>query len=166
MGSQRRPTLAVALAACVGLGVTGSASASAPRRACDVVEGYREKTVQSHFIRSDASSKVPGDAVVYYDEIYDAVGRAVGHAVGYATITDLRASDGHEIVYYSESLQLPGGILRDSGTIDATAVHGGSWARFPATGTAGGYLGKKGVRQWKIISVDDLLVELRVVLCA
>lgn len=162
-------TLAAVLAACAGPVAAGPATPAAsldrlakPR--CDVVAGYQEKTVHSYVIGS-ASSKEPGDAVAYHDEIYDASGATVGQVAGYATITDVRAFDGHEIVYYAESLQLPAGVVRDSGTIDATAVHQGTWARFPAVGTAGAYLGKKGVREWRIISIDDLLVELRVVMC-
>jgi hypothetical protein len=164
-------TLVAALAACAGLAVAGPATPAASLSGgpgasrCDVVTGYREKTVQS-LVLGSATSAEPGNAVVYQDEIYDASGATVGRAVGYATIVEVRASDGHEFVYYAESLRLPGGMLRDSGTIDATVVHqGGGWARFPAVGTAGTYLGRKGVREWRIISVGELLVELRVVMC-
>jgi len=157
------PASAPAVSAAAPAAVRASAAAG---RDCRTVEGLVERTTQAYPVGTAAQPmQNAGDAVSYYDEIRDADGAVVGHAVGYVTVRERRASDGHLIVFYDESVQLPGGILHDSGVVDETAVEGGAWARFKAVGTAGGFRGKRGTREWKLDPAAQLTAFARVVLC-
>jgi hypothetical protein len=138
----------------LGLAGTESAARAVDRSQCEVITGLTEKTVQSNFVGKSAQAPMtsPGDALSYYDDIENAAGAIVGHAAGYVTTTYVRPSDGHVFVFYDESVQLPQGILHDSGTVDESAVNGGAWARFAATGTAGAFLGQSGTREWQLVA--------------
>jgi hypothetical protein len=138
----------------LGLADTASASGATGHQGCVVITGLTEKTVQSNFAGESTQAPMtnPGDAISYYDDIENAAGVTIGHAVGYVTTTYVRPSDGHVFVFYDESVQLPQGILHDSGTVDESAVNTGAWARFAATGTAGTFLGKSGTREWQLVA--------------
>ena len=105
-----------------------------------------------------------GDGATYFDKIYDSTGAQVGTAVGYYVVVAKRASDGHLLAHYEENVHLADGSLRDSGTIDRTAVIEGGWARFSAVGTGGRYQGD-GIRQWRVTDVATLTAQVQIVLC-
>jgi hypothetical protein len=118
---------------------------------CLVLDGLTERTVAWEVLGSPVPGVMEkiGDAVTFRDDIYDASGKAIGRAIGFSTIVD-QLSDGHRIGIYQEAVELPDGTFRTSGTIDRTAMLQGGWARFDAVGTGGAYVGKMGIRQWRL----------------
>jgi hypothetical protein len=105
-----------------------------------------------------------GDGATYFDKIYDSSGAQIGTAVGYYVVVSKRPGDGHLIAHYEENVHLLDGSLRDSGTVDRTAIIEGGWARFAAVGTGGRYQGE-GVRQWRVIDVPTLTADVQILLC-
>jgi hypothetical protein len=138
------------------------------KRSCQTVLGWTEQTVKSSYI--GPANPVPvqdvGSAAVYYDNIYNAAGMTIGHAVGYVEAIYKRPSDGHIFTRYHESIELPGGTLADSGTVDRTAMLAGAWVHFNLHGTSGKFLGASGSRAWQIIPpLSNSTVRLRMTFC-
>lgn len=130
------------------------ASAEADARPYQLdTQGWTEKTVYIRYI--GPANPFPGSEVgsagVYYDDIYDEEGTVVGHTVGYAEAIEKRESDGHIIMTYYESIELPEGMLKATGTIDQTTIFAGEWIHLDLKGTSGKFLGMSGSRDWQAI---------------
>ncbi|MFD8483832.1 hypothetical protein [Kitasatospora sp. NPDC059673] len=131
-----------------------------------VIDNVTEKTVRYHYIGQNEPLPIQkvGDGIVYFDEIYDAEGATIGHTIGMVTATHV-AANGHLMTHYEEAIELPDGTLRSAGTIDRQDMLAGGWARFPAVGTGGKFLGLTGIREWGLIlPVSTMTVNLRITL--
>lgn len=169
---------AVAITVCAAAGITASSSsafgttlkAKSASQACNTIDNVTEKTVGVYYVgNTTARMTEPGDTAIYYDNIYDSVdstsGPIIGHAVGYMTGL-YKLANGDLITQYYESVQLPGGELRDSGTLNRQAMQQGASALFAAVGTSGTYTGQRGYREWQIVPpAPSQLVSVKIVLC-
>jgi hypothetical protein len=130
----------------------------------EIIENLTEQPVK-YFSTSTPPIQEVGDAAVYYDDIFDASGETIGHTVGYAVALDRSSSDGHLIVIYDETVRLPGGTIRATGTFDRNAILEGKSARLHAVGTGGSYQGKVGIREWWLAApLPNEKVKVRMVL--
>jgi hypothetical protein len=115
--------------------------------------GWTEKTVSINHMGPAEPWPVQdvGSAAIFYDDIYDEEGTVIGHAVGYTEAVEVRESDGHVIVMYHEAVELPGGTLKATGTVDQTALPEGKWIHLEMKGTSGKFLGASGSRSYQVI---------------
>jgi allene oxide cyclase-like protein len=169
----RRLSLAIALSVVGAIGTSYSASAAAlsgdrpapARQACRVVAQATEQTVDSEYIGSLPPIQKVGDGAVYSDAIYGPSGTVIGHVVGYGVGAYVRPSDGHLIADFEESIQLPGGTVRDIGTIDRNAMLSGAPVYLHAIGESGDYLGESGYRELQVLSLANQTAKMKIVLC-
>lgn len=167
----RRLPLVIALSVAGAIGASYSATALAggtsasARQACEVVAQATEQTADSDYVGSYPPIEKVGDGATYYDAIYGPSGTVKGHVVGYGVGTYVRPSDGHLMAHFEESMQLPGGTLRDTGTIDRNAMLSGAPVYLHAVGESGDYLGKSGYRELQVLSLANQTARMKVVLC-
>lgn len=126
--------------------------------------GWTEKTASISYIGPADPWPVGqvGSAAIYYDDIYDAAGTVIGHTVGYSEALEVRESDGHVIVMYHEAVELPGGTLKATGTVDQTAILEGKWIHLEMRGTSGKFLGASGSRSYQaMLPLQERTAHLR-----
>jgi hypothetical protein len=127
-----------------------------------VVDGMTEQTIRFESVGSGTVAMEVGDGATFYNNIYDAEDTIVGGTVGLIVAASRRASDGHMMSEYTEVIQLPGGTLRTSGTVDRLAMFGGLPIRLDVVGTSGEFAGRTGVRECTLLPPFPPTVESRV----
>jgi hypothetical protein len=120
---------------------------SPPGKGCIVYNNITEKIVQEYGTMPTSGPAV-GTIGNYRDRLYDSAGNVIGTATGTGWIVHKNPVDGHLMSYYSETVNLPGGQIRDAGIIDFSAMMAGARVSFPAVGISGRYLGMVGSRIW------------------
>jgi hypothetical protein len=149
----------VSTAAAVALGITavitapaaGAASGAGQGKDCVTVTSPAESSTHVDFIGGFPPGQKTGDAYTYYDDITDDTGAVIGHTVGYSSVYYMRASDGHPMAQYEETVVLnDGSSLHTSAILDRKAIGEAQWVSLPAIGTTGIFKDKVGVRRWQL----------------
>lgn len=135
------------------------------RPGCVSLTNLTERTVEFRDVGpTHAPNDVLGSGGMYYDIITDASGRQIGEAIGLYTVT-LVTADGAIYADYLESVEVPQGTYRASGTIERNTARSGAWVKFHAVGTGGKLLGKQGIRQWRVTDLPSNTAALETFLC-
>jgi hypothetical protein len=132
-------------------------------KGCIVYDNITEKIVKEWGFIPDSGPAV-GTVGSYIDNLYTPSGKVIGTAEGTGWIVHKNRSDGHLMSYYTETVNLPGGTIRDAGTIDFSAMMSGAHVSFTAVGTSGRFVGKEGLRIWWG-PVLRVLEHVKMVLC-
>jgi Allene oxide cyclase barrel like domain len=101
----------------------------------------------------DVADPQPGQTGTFDDELYDAGGNLIGTSHGSFEIRYRRPTDDALPSYYQEDITLADGTIHAEGWADFIDVKTSQWVFYPAVGTSGRYLGKRGYRQWRMTGV-------------
>jgi hypothetical protein len=138
--------------------------------AVEVIADITEQTIRFESAGSGEMGMQVGDGATFFNNIYDSDDNIVGNTVGLVIAVSKRPSDGHVITEYAEVIKLHDGTLRSSGSVDRIALWTGNPIVLDVVGTSGSYLGKRGVRECRLLppfppSVDSR-VSIRITLSA
>jgi Allene oxide cyclase barrel like domain len=129
-----------------------------------VFTDHTERTLRFESVGSGDPRMQPGDGATFYNEICDPAGTVVGHTVGMVVAVS-RRDDGAVLTEYTEVIQLPGGTLHSTATVDRGALLRAEPVTLEVVGIGGAFLGRKGTRECQVIPpLTDGRVRMTIVL--
>lgn len=130
---------------------------------CLVMENLTETVVDMNYQDVPPAGPSVGDVGVFKDHLTDSRGRLIATEEGVGYDAEVRASDGHLLGWYSETITLKGGTLRTFGQVDINAMLSGSTASIHVVGVGGRYFAMTGIREWDVLSQQ--LATSKITLC-